>query len=813
MIRTEHLNKTYDRRSKHANHVLHDVSFTLPDTGFVCIVGPSGCGKTSLLNAIGGLDVFDNGTIATENATVTKYGTRALERERNSSFGYIFQNYYLLGEHSVAYNVYLGLHALALPHAEKLARVEEALKAVHMERYARRAVADLSGGQQQRVAIARALARRPRVIFADEPTGNLDEENTVNICSLLRQISRTSLVVMVTHEERIARFFADRIITLKDGRIAADESGWQRDDLLADTDTFYTGDYRAESADAEHAAVRVLYEEGAEPIELTVVVRKDRVVLKLDDARTVSYSRLSEPPHVVDGERPKLELETIENSVPFLNGEGNPTTKAGKGLPFSLLWGEARNLIHSKTTRKAANRIFLVLLALVTLLAVGDYAAVSAIDPRDFITTDSHVLAVELERDLALGTAMTMPDLQVAYREHIKTSNFSFRFLPRIVGTAMYRVDLFLQLGSLSESLSAHSCVPIDTLDEADLIYGRMPQNGEEIVVDRWILDELIARDGIIQSSLNHISDLLGQQLHFSRKNYAPTIVGISDSGEPSLYVPDTYFACLGTLGCEVITLSELQAKFPGAYDDRTLGEEECFVITNNAGAAYAQRIGGVYSTAGMRMYTIRDAFEADTYAAVVIPDAEMPHLLESMLTDEFFLYCEDKDAMKAYLDAGVPPSLKGCLTAEIEDAHSDAWEVYLENASMRMDARRIVTLTVIALSMLMLWLLQRARVSERLGMVAVYRLLGIPGRKLATIFALECVRIEAKTVLPVAVSVWAILAVLARTSLKLPLLLPWYAALAVTVGIFAFHLAASLFPLRRLLHLPPAQLAAKYDL
>ena len=131
----------------------------------------------------------------------------------------------------------------------------------------------------------------------------------------------------------------------------------------------------------------------------------------------------------------------------------------------------------------------------------------------------------------------------------------------------------------------------------------------------------------------------------------------------------------------------------------------------------------------------------------------------------------------------------------------------------MRMDARRIVTLTVIALSMLMLWLLQRARVNERLGMVAVYRLLGIPGRKLATIFALECVRIEAKTVLPVAVSVWAILAVLARTSLKLPLLLPWYAALAVTVGIFAFHLAASLFPLRRLLRLPPAQLAAKYDL
>lgn len=167
MIEIQGLNKTYDRKSRHANHVLRDVSLTLPDKGFVCIVGESGCGKTSLLNAVGGLDSFESGRISTNDISVTRSGTAGYERERNRCFSYIFQNYYLLTDHSVAYNVYLGLHSLALSHKEKLGRVREALEAVNMSRYSRRIAGELSGGQQQRVAIARALARRPRVIFAD----------------------------------------------------------------------------------------------------------------------------------------------------------------------------------------------------------------------------------------------------------------------------------------------------------------------------------------------------------------------------------------------------------------------------------------------------------------------------------------------------------------------------------------------------------------------------------------------------------------------------------------------------------------------
>ncbi len=140
MIQVQNLHKTYGRGKRHANHVLRDVSLTLPDTGFVCILGASGCGKTSLLNAISGLDRFDSGTLTASDISVNRYGTKAYETQRNNNFGYIFQNYYLLMDHSAAYNVYIGLHALALTHREKMNRVRQALKAVEMERYFHRTV-------------------------------------------------------------------------------------------------------------------------------------------------------------------------------------------------------------------------------------------------------------------------------------------------------------------------------------------------------------------------------------------------------------------------------------------------------------------------------------------------------------------------------------------------------------------------------------------------------------------------------------------------------------------------------------------------
>ena len=309
MIRVSDLKKTYSPGTRAAEEVLHGVSFTLPETGFVCILGRSGSGKTSLLNAMGGLDVFDSGRITVDGTEMTRSDRGEMEKQRNMNFGYVFQNYYLLPEHSAAYNVYLGLHSLDLDERQKLKRVEDALRKVDMLRFRKRLVGELSGGQQQRVAIARAVAKSPKVIFADEPTGNLDEESTLNICALLKKLSRTSLVVMVTHEERLARFFADRIITIEEGRISADSSEWERGALVsADNNSIYAGDHTDGTYDSGALKLRVLAAEGAEPAELTVVVEGGRLIIKTDDKRLVIVSKTADPPYVREGSRPRLEL-------------------------------------------------------------------------------------------------------------------------------------------------------------------------------------------------------------------------------------------------------------------------------------------------------------------------------------------------------------------------------------------------------------------------------------------------------------------------------------------------------------------------
>ena len=223
MIKIEHLYKTYNPGKKNEEKVLKDVSLEFGRTGLVCLLGESGSGKTTLLNTIGGLDTFSGGTITIDQTTLKGYNPKVMEPIRNDRFDYIFQNYYLLGDHTVGYNVKLALNRFDISEEEKEERVEYVLDMLGMGKYKKKRVSKLSEGQQQRVSIARALVKSPDIILADEPTGNLDEENTLRTMSILKSISKECLVLLVTHERRIANFFADRIIEICDGQIISDE--------------------------------------------------------------------------------------------------------------------------------------------------------------------------------------------------------------------------------------------------------------------------------------------------------------------------------------------------------------------------------------------------------------------------------------------------------------------------------------------------------------------------------------------------------------------------------------------------------------
>ena len=218
-IKVENIVKIFNRHSRNANKVLKGVSFELPDKGLVCIFGKSGSGKTTLLNIIGGLEKADSGKVYIDGECTSG----KTDRIRNAKIGFIFQNYYLEKGYTIAEILRNQMIIAGFKDEKEIARrTEEALKLVDMERFKNKLGDALSGGQQQRVAIARAIVKGSDVILADEPTGNLDAENTMKVMDILKEISKTQLVVIVTHEVSLIKKYADSHIKIVDGELVED---------------------------------------------------------------------------------------------------------------------------------------------------------------------------------------------------------------------------------------------------------------------------------------------------------------------------------------------------------------------------------------------------------------------------------------------------------------------------------------------------------------------------------------------------------------------------------------------------------------
>ena len=219
MIIVKNLTKVYKSKKAKICVALNNVSFSLPSKGLVFVVGKSGSGKSTMLNLLGGLDSLTSGEINVFGNQLNEYSESELYSFRSNIVGFVFQDFHLLDDLTVADNVRLSLKLMDEDDDE---RVEKALESVELLEYKDRYPRELSGGQQQRVAIARALVKNPDVIFADEPTGNLDSNTTEQIIKLIKEISKEKLVVVVSHNLFDAYEYADRIIELSEGRIIND---------------------------------------------------------------------------------------------------------------------------------------------------------------------------------------------------------------------------------------------------------------------------------------------------------------------------------------------------------------------------------------------------------------------------------------------------------------------------------------------------------------------------------------------------------------------------------------------------------------
>lgn len=223
MLQLQHISKVYHTGNQEF-HALKDISIRFRENEFVSILGQSGSGKTTLLNIIGGLDQYTSGDLLIQGKSTKQFKDRDWDSYRNHTIGFVFQSYNLIGHQTALSNVEIAMTLSGVSKAERKKRAIEALERVGLKDHLYKKPNQMSGGQMQRIAIARALVNDPKVVLADEPTGALDSETSVQIMDLLKDIAKERLVIMVTHNPELAKTYSTRIVQVLDGNILSDSN-------------------------------------------------------------------------------------------------------------------------------------------------------------------------------------------------------------------------------------------------------------------------------------------------------------------------------------------------------------------------------------------------------------------------------------------------------------------------------------------------------------------------------------------------------------------------------------------------------------
>ena len=597
MIRVKKLNKYFNKGKNNELHVLNDINLEFENNGLVVILGESGSGKTTLLNTIGGLDVFADGEIDYDGETVNRYSPKKIEKIRNDKFGYIFQNYYLLMDNSVEYNVKLALSVYDMTDEEKQERTEYVLDALNMGRYKKKLVSELSGGQQQRVSIARALVKAPSIILADEPTGNLDEENTINTMSLLRNISKECLVIVVSHEKRISKFFADRIIEIQDGQVKKDyKNKATKSYEKADDSNIYLRELSKESmenddfriniykdsrqikgnADKENSKI-ISGENISEKIKTVAAQDKenqgneiknetDKIVLNfawkdgklyiqnLSDTE-IAFEGEQSGCQMVDDKKPQIDISSVDEIDYSLE-----KPKAGRTakLPFREIVKMARE--NLKLLGKKQAFMIGTLLMVSVLLSVGaaDFTNRMSIDKQSVVKSDSHVVTVQLSP----VEGVFDDQLNKAAKDFIgkikQENKYSDIFISANCDMAV-KYNGYSQLGGSVAKLSGYSFISNKHLKKSSLICGKMPENRDEAVVDKWVLENFMKSDSAIAPLYKKVDDFIGTTIISPANQIEFKITGVSDTGEPDIFVEENKLLGLSYSAMNLASLDEMK--------------------------------------------------------------------------------------------------------------------------------------------------------------------------------------------------------------------------------------------------------------
>ncbi len=848
LIQANKLHKYYKNGQEGLLHVINDTTISFERKGLVCLLGESGSGKTTLLNTLGGIDNFKSGSIQVDDVLISGKMDRKTENLRNEKYGYVFQNYYLLMDATVYENLHIAMGIFDISEEEKEERINYVLNAIDMSRFKKRPVTMLSGGQQQRVAIARALLRTPSVIFADEPTGNLDEANTLRIMGILKEVSKHCLVILATHDKRIADFFADRIIRIQNGKIVDDKQiTGDRTYYFSDDKNFYLSEFQKvelagymdsirnkntikdkneiknneikdyemkdenfkthSDLESEEKSKVQYYAKEDEPLTLTVIRENGQLYVKSPRGEHIEVLGQNVDIQLIETERKPIGLDQmneLDYNLKILKAESHI------GLVFKEVWRQAIVNISKMKQKLILPCVIMLITAILVTIAVSDYKTLSTINKQDFINTDSRYLKVTVER--ADGSpysvfSSTFKEFTRYFEENVPGNTQLYASFNAV---SHYYYEGVEQIEDMSDTFYGFSYVPLDYLKEEDLIHGRMPIAPNEVVVDRWVLENFMDRETILSKSITDITTFLNQEIEIEKKNYSLVIVGICDAGNPSLYVDKIAGLGIAIGGTLVASLESLQKLYP-EYKDVKLGSHEVLVNEQVQGTSV---INGKFRTMAGLEYEVAGDFPSEFPVRFVIAEDSYSEMLMTLIhyCRIFSVFTDDKEAVKQFIDE-LPEEYTNYMRIRVEDRYTEQMATYEEARTQKLDARVIVTIMILLMSFVVLYISMKSNGIQNMNRICVFRILGVSKSSILWMYGIQIILLSFfTTVLGTLTTAGVLLFVSNIPYLEINFVVTGASVMITGVALLLVNLITGLLPITRFLRIPLAQLSTIYD-
>ena len=492
---------------------------------------------------MGGLDKVQKGKIYIDGNKITKVPTARRDKIRSLKIGYVFQNYHLLSHLTVSQNVAMVLKMMGMKKKDEITkRVNYVLEVLGMYPYRNRLSYMLSGGQKQRVAIARAIVKNPNIIIADEPTGNLDSKNTIEIMNILKTISKEKLVILVTHEKELAKFYASRIIKVVDGKIVSDEPNENEEELdYRMYHNIYLKDMPYHDTIGKNGIQIEYYGEKEEEISITMAMKNGNLYIQSN--KKIEPVDENSSIELIDDHYKKMSKEIYEKyrfHPEEVLDDSYKKRYASIYHLFSMLVEGTKKIFHYSALKKILLLGFFIS-AMFIVYAISSIFGASNIKDEKFVTTNRDYLSVI--------------SFQNKVDDYVTYENLEFidYMLP---GDSKMDFEItypdYYQTARATQNISV-SVAAIHRLDKQDILYGRMPENNQEVVLDTMVFDQIFYNVTPRQLGINTKEQFIGRKLKLgsiftsnsvSNETELPafTIVGITDKKSPSIYLAKENF-------------------------------------------------------------------------------------------------------------------------------------------------------------------------------------------------------------------------------------------------------------------------------